>query len=463
MAINKVDIKLFAIKWKAIFLNDTNENGITNTGRLKIKRVKKIMYINHFQHSEESNCQTKLLALKGKIKNYDWGGAEFIPSLLGLKENGSNIAEYWLGAHVNAPSVLSTPEGALHLDDYLKSNLYESLGTDVAEKFGKLPFLFKVLDVHNMLSIQVHPTKLEAETGFIYENKQGIPLNAPNRNFKDDNHKPEIMVALSEFWLLHGFSPKPQLFVRLQSIPEFTSLVSVFEEEGYLGLYKTVMEQSIEESNKMLTPLVNRIIPLYLAGKLEKSNPDFWAAKVVDSSIDKSILDKGIYSIYFFNIVKVNKGEAVFQDAGIPHAYLEGQNIELMANSDNVLRGGLTPKHVDVPELLKHVIFEETHPVILSGELQADGLERIYKTLAPDFELSRIELSNSKRYQSKAKTAEILFVLEGKVKVVEGASSLSLGKGDAVFIKATSDYRISALTSSILYKATTPQFDKLIG
>ena len=398
----------------------------------------------------------KLFALKGTIQNYAWGGALYIPDLLGIEAEEKKYAEYWLGAHVNSPSVLSTQDGDQALNVYLNLNLTKNLGTAIAEKFGRLPFLFKVLDVHDMLSIQVHPSKSEAEKGFKYENEKGIPLTAPHRNYKDDNHKPEIMVALGEFWLLHGFLPKDQLIEVLKRKPEFVSLLPVFEKEGYYGLYKKVMEQSIDETNQTLQPLIDRILPDFLSGKIEKSSPDYWAAKTIDSAADKTVLDKGIYSIYFFNIVKVNKGEAVFQDAGIPHAYLEGQNMELMANSDNVLRGGLTPKHVDVPELLKHVAFVETIPDVMPGEPQADGIERIYKSPAPDFELSQINLSASKRYQSKAITAQILFVVEGEAEISEGKDTLVLGKGDAAFLAAESEYQISSPSSVIIYKATTP-------
>ena len=398
----------------------------------------------------------KLFALKGKIQNYAWGGTEYIPQLLGIESTSNKCAEYWLGAHVNAPSTITTEEGDVTLDTFLESNLSGSLGSDIVNKFGRLPFLFKVLDVNDMLSIQVHPTKIEAEKGFKYENEQGISLTAAHRNYKDDNHKPEIMVALSEFWLLHGFLPKAQLSERLKDIPEFGSLIAVLNDEGYYGLYKKVMEQSVAECNKMLEPLVRRIMPLFLSGKLDKSSPDYWAAKAVDASADKSILDKGIYSIYFFNIVKTNKGEAVFQDAGIPHAYLEGQNMELMANSDNVLRGGLTPKHVDVPELLKHVAFEETIPNVMLGNLQEDGIERIYSTPAPDFELSKIDISASDTYQSKAKTAQILIVIEGEATINEGKEQLSLVKGECAFLESGSNYSISTSSSAILYKATAP-------
>jgi len=399
---------------------------------------------------------SKLHALKGKIQNYAWGGTQYIPNLLGLEAGENKYAEYWLGAHVNAPSVVAISNGEERLDVYLNSNLTEHLGTAIAEKFGRLSFLFKVLDVNDMLSIQVHPTKVEAEKGFAHENELGIPLNASHRNYKDDNHKPEIMVALSEFWLLHGFLPKSKLTEVLKNTPEFMDLLPVFEREGYFGLYKKVMEESVEMTNQTLQPLIDRILPFYQSGELQKSSPDYWAAKAVDSASDKSILDKGIYSIYFFNIVKANKGEAVFQDAGIPHAYLEGQNMELMANSDNVLRGGLTPKHIDVAELLKHVAFEETFPNIMLGELQEDGIERIYRSPAPDFELSQLKLSVADVYSSESKTAQILIVIEGEAEIVEGENTLTIRKGDAAFLAAKSTYQITSPSSAIMYKATAP-------
>ncbi|WP_299158377.1 mannose-6-phosphate isomerase, class I [uncultured Tenacibaculum sp.] len=398
-----------------------------------------------------------MFALKGKVQNYAWGGKKYISTLLNNKISNVKTAEYWLGTHIKAPSVIKTAQGNRSLREYLKSNLKKCLSKKTADTYGKLPFLFKVLDVNKMLSIQVHPSKIEAEKGFKHENDLGIPLTAVNRNYKDDNHKPEIMVALSEFWLLHGFLSKEKLMEILKNIPEFADLITVFEKQGYFGLYKSVMEKSKEETNKMLAPLIERIMPLYKSDKLEKSTPDYWAAKAVETSLDKSNLDKGIFSIYFFNIVKANKGEAVFQKAGMPHAYLEGQNIELMANSDNVLRGGLTQKHVDVPELLKHVLFEETIPNILLGDLQEDGLERVYATEAKDFELSKIDLSVEKTYKSEAKTVEILIVIGGEVAILEEKSSLYLKKGESVFFKAGSKYKIKTKDTAVIYKAKVPQ------
>ena len=398
----------------------------------------------------------KLFSLKGRIQNYNWGGNEFIPNLLDLDLSNDKCAEYWLGAHVSAPSIITKKEGVESITDFLKINLERKLGRKTANRFGRLPFLLKVLDVDDMLSIQVHPTKKEAENGFKKENDLGIPQNASYRNYKDDNHKPEIMVALSEFWLLHGFLPKKKLFKVLRSISEFSYLIPVFEKTGYYGLYKTVMEQSDDKNKEILEPIFDRILPQYKTDELDKANPDYWVAKSVANTSNGNVYDKGIFSIYFFNLVKVDKGEAIFQDAGIPHAYLQGQNIELMANSDNVIRGGLTSKHIDVNELLKIVKFEETVPNILKGKLLKNGMERVYETPAPDFELSKINLAVSQVYKTISKSIEILFLIDGQVKISETNTVLNLKKGDSVLIIADSNYNIVAEQKTTLYKATTP-------
>ncbi len=267
----------------------------------------------------------------------------------------------------------------------------ELLGAYTAGRFGRLPYLLKILDVKDMLSIQVHPSKSYAEQAFLEENKKGIPLNAPDRNYKDDNHKPELMVALSDFWLLHGFKPAALMKRTLQQIPELRFLGPIFDKDGYQGLYKTVMEMEQLDVNAVLQPLLDRILPAYRDGRLSKDREDFWAARAALTFNETGRIDRGIFSVYLFNLVNLRPGEAIFQDAGLPHAYLEGQNVEIMANSDNVLRGGLTPKHIDVPELLKNIRFEATEPNIILGK-SVDGPIAVFQTPAPDFELSRIEV-----------------------------------------------------------------------
>ena len=168
--------------------------------------------------------------LFGKIQNYSWGGYHFIPKLIGLKpEPGITYAEYWMGAHEKAPSqILRTDGTTVALNELIKKQPEKTLGPYMAQKYGGLPFLLKVMDVREMLSIQVHPTKSEAERGFARENEMGVPLDSPERNYKDDNHKPELEVALSDFWLLYGFRPKDQLQEVLDRVPEFHTLQPVF-------------------------------------------------------------------------------------------------------------------------------------------------------------------------------------------------------------------------------------------
>jgi mannose-6-phosphate isomerase len=264
------------------------------------------------------------------------------------------------------------------------------------------------------------------------------------------------MVALNDFWLLHGFLPKESLIKVLEARPELSELIDVFKKGSYRSLYEHVMCLSEVESNAILRPLISRIMRLFKKGKLDKMSPDYWAAKAAIKDQELGNYDKGIYSIYFFNILNLNQGEGVFQDAGIPHAYLEGQNMELMANSDNVLRGGLTPKHIDIPELLKHIVFEATHLNILKGELINDGMETVYRSIAPDFELSHITLKEKEVLASNSKTAEVFILMDGNARVTENDQVLELKKGDAFIAFADGEYKIFTESGTNIYKATTP-------
>ncbi len=398
-------------------------------------------------------CQ--MYKLTGKVQHYDWGGHDYIPALLD-EVNFENLpyAEYWMGAHHSNPSLVETGTELKPLDKLLEENK-SLLGEKVQRHFGRLPYLFKVLDVKDMLSIQVHPSKEEAEKGFVRENQKGIPLNAPNRNYKDDNHKPEVMIALSEFWLLHGFKEKELLERTLKEVPAFNSLLPVFEKEGYYGLYKYVMELPREKVDALLQPLLSGLLPEYRSGKLSRSDAGYWAAKAVATEGNGlKEIDRGIFSIYFFNIVHLQPGQGIFQGAGLPHAYLEGQNIELMSNSDNVLRGGLTPKHVDVPELLRHTLFEGISPAVMNGTKQ--DVETIYSCPVPDFVAGKIELGSGNVYHHTAYSVEILLVTEGQADFIGEGNTLSVKKGESVFIGAGETYSIKTTSKATLFKAAVP-------
>ncbi|HEU4471889.1 MAG TPA: mannose-6-phosphate isomerase, class I [Flavisolibacter sp.] len=393
--------------------------------------------------------------LKGVVQHYSWGGFEFIPELL-EKSNDDNKpwAEYWLGAHPNHSSVLQNTK-ELSLADVLETAAADVLGVQVAEKFSSLPYLLKVLDVRQMLSIQVHPSRQSAQKGYEEEERKGISIKAPNRNYKDRNHKPELMVALGEFWLLHGFKPEHELIATLSSTPELGFLGDVFRSSGYKGLYETVMLMEAGEVNTILAPLVERVVPLYETQQLPKSSPDFWAARAAINFCSPEKYDRGIFSIYLFNLLRLEQGEGVYQPQGMPHAYLEGQNIEIMANSDNVLRAGLTDKHIDVPELMKHVDFAPTfpRPIRPSG----NKVHTVYASPAEEFELHRYQLQSGEEIALSTYTADILLVTEGSLRASDGTDWLEAAKGEALLAKAGTDLKIKANGRLSLFRATVPQ------
>jgi len=399
------------------------------------------------------NTKNTVLALKGKCQNYQWGGLTYIPQLLGIRnEKQEPFAEYWLGAHNNAPALLPDGEALNHFFEQHP----EGLGEQTQKSFGRLPYLLKVLDVKDMLSIQVHPNKKAALEEFDRENRAGIALNHPSRNYKDDNHKPELMTALSDFWLLHGFLPPAQLKANLQEVPEFSLMLPVFANGNYKALYEMLMTMEQSRVNEVLQPLLARIVPQYRAGVLDKMKPAFWAARAALTFNAPDQVDRGIFSIFLFNIVFLRKDEAVFQDAGILHAYLEGQNVEIMANSDNVLRGGLTPKHIDVKELMKHVLFEPVVPNIIHGQPVNDK-EAVFLTPAPDFELSKILLTTGKTYDLQTTAADIFLVLDGAMTVESGAGEQLFARGQAFLAASGSKCSLKANKDTVVYRATVPQ------
>ncbi|HEX2606494.1 MAG TPA: mannose-6-phosphate isomerase, class I [Flavisolibacter sp.] len=394
----------------------------------------------------------KLFKIKGIVQHYSWGGQDYIPALLNQDNAaGTPHAEYWLGAHPNHPSLLEDSERPLLA--VLEEDKEGILGRDVVVRFDTLPFLFKILDVKQMLSIQVHPSIESARKGFALENQMKIPVTAPHRNYKDENHKPEMMVALSPFWLLHGFKPAHQVHEILQKVPELRFLAAVFGRDHYQELYELIMRMPQEEVDRYVKPLLERIVPLYEAGLLTKDQEDFWAARAAITFQKNGHADRGIFSIYLFNLLHLEKGEGIFQPSGMPHAYLEGQNVEVMANSDNVLRAGLTDKHIDVGELMKHVQFEATIPQVLNPP---SGKQRSFETPAHEFGLLQYQLAGNEVLEYTTHSAELLFLLNGTASVSTGSTSLSLKKGEAAFAAAGLTIQMMAGQEAEIYRVFVP-------
>ena len=375
--------------------------------------------------------------LHGVHRHYDWGGTQYIPQLMQLKNDQNKpFAEYWMGAHASAPAIIDTDQfGSIALDQLLQKD----------KSLGNLPYLYKILDVASMLSIQVHPNKSDAAIGFEKEEKAGISLTASNRNYKDKNHKPEVMVALSDFWLLHGFLAPALMQKRLNEFQPFKGLVNAFANDDYKNLYQHFMQLETADSDAILIPLLEEAVASVKNGSVDKMHPHWWANKYYQGVVPSAHVDKGIFSIYILNIVYIPKNHGIFQGAGLLHAYLEGQNIELMANSDNVLRGGLTPKHVDMNELMQHVLFKPTYPAVMEGT-PINPTEVNYPCPVSDFGLSKLAIKAGESYTIHTQSIEMLLVMEGQmelqgqiyqageVALIKPEQAISLGSSKGVLI-----------------------------
>ena len=399
-----------------------------------------------------------IFKLQGIVQHYSWGGFDFIPDFLGIPNKDHRpYAEYWLGAHPNFPAKIS--EGnSINLKDLIESNLKNTLGEETIKKFDSLPYLLKILDVRQMLSIQVHPDKKTASIEYEEENKKGIALNAPNRNYKDKNHKPELMVALGDFWLLHGFKNKKDIQNILSSVKELNFLKDVFERGGYKELYEHIMYMEQKKIQEILDPLLKRIIPLYEQNKLTRDKEDFWAARAALTFCKEGSIDRGIFSIYFFNLLHLKKGEGVFQPEGMPHAYLEGQNVEVMANSDNVLRAGLTDKHIDTKELMRHVNFKETIPNIISPDHKR--VQRVFESPAMEFELHQYQIPKDHTQHVNSITGEIWLVYEGSILLNNKNIQLSMNKGESVFVLPGQVLNVTGQDNSTVFRVSIPEQSK---
>jgi len=381
-----------------------------------------------------------IYVLKGVVKHYDWGGTSFIPGLLQVPNTpGKPFAEYWLGIHPLGTATADTGG---------------STGTDLSVLTPGLPFLLKILDVKDMLSIQVHPDLKTAAEQFAAEEAAGIPVDAVNRNYKDPNHKPELSVALGDFWLLHGFRNSEDITDILQQVNGLGELLPVFHEKGYQGLYRYIMEMPQSEVNRILEPVLAGLPALYAGKDPERFAPDFWVMRATRKHEKGMDIDRGIFSIYLMNIVHLKKGEGIFQEPGVLHAYLEGQIVEIMSNSDNVLRGGLTTKHIDIRELLRNVHCEGMQPEILTGD-PVNEHEQVYHTPYPDFTLRKIELEAGDTYSFLPEQTELLLLTSGKTELDDDRIALPLKAGTpAALVFPGETVYLAAASKSTIFRAS---------
>lgn len=386
--------------------------------------------------------------LVNTVRPYAWGSTTAIPDLLGVAPTGEPQAEMWMGAHPGAPSRVARGGGAERpLSEVIAAAPERELGEASVAKFGpRLPFLLKILAAGAPLSLQVHPDLAQARDGYGAEESMGVPLDAPHRNYKDANHKPELICALTAFDGLCGFrrpAAAADLLAGLDvdSLKPYVDLLHAHPEQDAL---QEILTAVLTADRQEMAATVSEA-----ATAAERLGGDYAPYAQIARHYPG---DPGVIAAMLLNHVRLQPGEALFLGAGVPHAYLDGLGVEIMANSDNVLRCGLTPKHVDVPELLRIVRFEPTEPGILRPEASPSG-EEVYDTPIDEFRLSRYVLApDAASRDVTASTPQILLCTAGSVT----AGEITLASGQSVFVPAGEKTQISGTGAgpATLFRAT---------
>lgn len=391
--------------------------------------------------------------LKGNIHSFEWGSTELLAGVMGRPSpTPKREAEAWFGAHPGGPSeILAGPPGA---GAGVPSDLAEAIADDPAGQLGpnlaQLPFLVKLLAADKALSIQAHPSKAQAEAGFAAENAAGLPAGDPTRNYQDKNHKPELLVALTEFHALAGFRPLAQTVELLRDLnvpelaPQCKALAAALP--GADGASAEVTESAAlrevlgewlrltpAEAEKYVAALLKRCEQL-----CEEPGIVGEAARTVVELQQDYPSDPGILVALLLNRVSLQPGEAVFLAAGQLHAYLKGMGVEVMANSNNVLRGGLTAKHMDVAELLTILDaspLAEPRCEVCAGDGQSPAE---YRTPVADFRVRTLRPGASMMVEEPA----VVLAAGGELTVTSSTQELPVPSGFAVWVGAA-DGRVS--------------------
>ncbi|HDM8164148.1 TPA: mannose-6-phosphate isomerase, class I [Vibrio harveyi] len=378
--------------------------------------------------------------LNNPIQNYAWGSKTALQELFGIENpNQEPQAEIWMGAHPNGCSKVQLESEEFLLSEFIAKDKAKILSISTKQKFGTLPYLFKVLAAGNALSIQVHPNKLEAEQGFAKEEELGIEHSAPNRNYKDSNHKPELVYALTSFQAMNGFRAYTEIALLFSKVieefnlPAIHQLLEAFKNNltatgleiffiGILSLEGETKEASIqgliEYAKLNQQPSIENDLGTLII-ELNKSYPG----------------DIGLFAPLMLNVLTLSPGEAMFLDARTPHAYLKGTGLEVMANSDNVLRAGLTPKHIDISELASCTLFEQKSLDSLLLSPLVVGNKSSYLVPVSDFSFDcYMDACNEK---ITVRSAEILFAIDNGATISHRTGeTLYLHKGESAFIPA---------------------------
>lgn len=403
------------------------------------------------------NRMNTICKLKNTIQTYAWGSCTAIPELMGKPTPSKTPqAELWMGAHPKAPSRAFYQNRWVPLTELIEHYPREILGESVMNSFGKnLPYLFKVLAADRPLSIQAHPDRIQAKIGFERENRLQIPMDAFNRNYRDDNHKPECICALTPFWALNGFRPALEILEILEAYfpGGFNMEKKILKYGNSRDGLKAFFQHLMTMDEKSKTSLIDNVVAL--AEKISSPPPMVeWVIRLHQEYPG----DIGLLSPLFLNLICLEPGQAMYLPAGELHAYLRGTAIELMANSDNVLRGGLTGKHIDVPELINILTFNSRRINCLTPRAISPS-EGVYDSISEEFMLSRIRVDEKIVHESGLnRSVEILLCTEGRALIspLEAFEEISVARGDSVLVPAAVK-KYSIKGDAVFYKAFVPK------
>jgi len=362
-------------------------------------------------------------ALTGGLQNYAWGSTTLLANLRGEGSSPQPEAEIWYGAH---PGTATLCDDGTPLLTCIETSPLEYLGQPNLDRFGpKLPFLLKLLAAGSPLSIQAHPSIAQARVGFAAEEAAGVDLRDPTRSFKDDNHKPELICALTEFEALVGFR-EPSDTADFYSSIGFDGVSGPLESEGPKGVAAGVLDP-VSKWN-MTTTEIAALVEQLVRAAADYAGPKWAPECALLGRLSKNYAgDPGIIVASLLNFTTLQPGEALYLGAGNMHAYISGLGVELMANSDNVLRGGLTPKHIDVANLLDVVLPDSLTPELV--QVTPDGR---YLTPAPEFELRRLDVPSAPTIEGPC----IVLCTEGALTVSQDDEVIDLQPTGACWLSA---------------------------
>ena len=391
-----------------------------------------------------------LYNLQNPIQNYAWGSTTALTELFGIANpNQEPQAEVWMGTHPNGCSTVVVDGQPVLLSKLISDAPEKVLGEQTYKAFGGLPYLLKLLAAEQPLSVQVHPEKSKAQAGFNREMEQGIPLGASYRNFKDANHKPELVYALTPYLAMNAFRPVAEIVELFeqsgctQLLDRVANLKSTPDAQHLQDFFHYILSLTGDEQQDALGQLLDNVAN---KGCDENTRLAFKTVAMLEQFYPWDI---GLFSPLFLNVIELAPGEAMFLQAETPHAYLRGTGVEIMASSDNVLRAGLTPKHIDVEELIANTRFESIPATELLTKPVLTGNVARFPVPVDDFKFEIVALndvSTDTCHRQTVSSAEMLLAIAGEITVQINGTALSLKAGESAFVEACAEaYQVTGI------------------